>query len=146
MKPADVIRLADRMVDTLSGGERARAYLAMVIAQETNYLLLDEPASDMDVPHQQLLGEVLEQLARESQGIVVSSHDLPWAFSVSSVICLLDGGQAAASGTPDMLAQRADLLEQIIGVPLVPAANHAALYRFALGRPSQRGMEQKQEK
>lgn len=51
MELADVAHLANRMADTLSGGERARAYLAMALAQESDYLLLDEPASELDLPH-----------------------------------------------------------------------------------------------
>ena len=134
MELTDIAPLANRIVETLSGGEMARAYLAMVIAQESDYLLLDEPASDMDIPHQLMLAEILRKLAADGRGIIISSHDLPMSFTVSDSICLMKDGRAAAAGTPDELAARPALLREITGASLTASGQPDSLYRYQLSR------------
>ena len=79
----------------LSGGERQRAYLAMVLAQETEYLLLDEPAASLDIAHQIEIMELLKQLSSDGRGIVITSHDLPQSAAYCDRICVIDRGRAA---------------------------------------------------
>ena len=134
MELTDIASLADRSVETLSGGEMARAYLAMVIAQESDYLLLDEPASDMDIPHQLLLADILRKLADEGRGIIISSHDLPLSFTISDAVCLMKDGRIAAAGTPKELAAEPSLLREITGASLTAAVQPDSLYRYQLSR------------
>lgn len=134
MERMDLAHLADRSVETLSGGERTRAYLAMVIAQESDYLLLDEPASDMDIPHQQLLSDDLRKLADEGRGIIISSHDLPLSFTVSDIVCLMKNGHIGAAGTPEELAGKPDLMREITGACLIPSGQAESLYKYQLSR------------
>ncbi len=86
-----------RSVAELSGGERQRAYLAMVLAQETEYLLLDEPAASLDIAHQIEIMELLKQLSSDGRGIVITSHDLPQSAAYCDRICVIDRGRAARS-------------------------------------------------
>ena len=86
-----------RSVAELSGGERQRAYLAMVLAQETEYLLLDEPAASLDIAHQIEIMELLKQLSSDGRGIVITSHDLPQSAAYCDRICVIDRGRAAPS-------------------------------------------------
>ena len=134
MEVADVSWLADRTLAELSGGERQRAYLAMVVAQDTPYLLLDEPGTYMDAEHRLLLGTFLARLAREGRGVVVTSHDLPEAFSVADRVCLVADGGLVASDAPERLAARPDVVRAAMGVSVVPERTEGALYPYALGR------------
>lgn len=91
--------LADRMLGTMSGGERQRAVLARALAQQAPVLLLDEPTSALDIGHQQQALELVTEL-REHSGLTVVSamHDLTLAGTYTDRLVLLDEGVVAASG------------------------------------------------
>lgn len=95
------IDLADRLVTQLSGGERQRVIIAIALAQEPRYLLLDEPTTHLDIQHQV---EVMELLARLNRGrglaILATMHDLNLAALYFRRLFLIDGGRLLASGTP----------------------------------------------
>ncbi len=90
-----------RKVETLSGGERRRAWLAMTLAQETDILLLDEPTTALDLRHQ---WEVLALLARANQErgltVVVSLHDLEQAAWLAHRVAVMHRGRVYAAGEP----------------------------------------------
>ncbi|WP_106746449.1 ABC transporter ATP-binding protein [Yoonia maritima] len=93
--------LADRRVDTLSGGEAQRAWLAMLIAQEADCLLLDEPISALDIVHQVEVLNLVHKLSRDSgRSIIVVLHDLNMAARFCDHIVALRGGTVAMQGTP----------------------------------------------
>jgi iron complex transport system ATP-binding protein len=94
--------LADRPVTQLSGGERQRAIIAIALAQEPRYLLLDEPTTHLDIRHQVEIMELLAQLNRErGLAILATMHDLNLAALYFRKLFLMDGGQLLASGTAD---------------------------------------------
>ena len=121
-----------RSVAELSGGERQRAYLAMVLAQETEYLLLDEPAASLDISHQIEIMGLLKQLASEGRGIVITSHDLPQSAAYCDRICLLNRGRAALAIPAAELAGEEKILRETMGVTLVSAEK--GLYPYVLDR------------
>ncbi len=90
---------ADRMLGSMSGGERQRAVLARALAQEAPVLLLDEPTSALDIGHQQQALELVTEL-REHQAITVISamHDLTLAGTYANRLVMLDQGDVVASG------------------------------------------------
>jgi iron complex transport system ATP-binding protein len=90
---------ADRMLGSMSGGERQRAVLARALAQEAPVLLLDEPTSALDIGHQQQALELVTEL-REHQAITVISamHDLTLAGTYADRLVMLDQGDVVASG------------------------------------------------
>jgi len=94
--------LRTRPLETLSGGERRRAWIAMVLAQEPELLLLDEPTAALDLRHQ---WEVLEFLARANRErgltIVVSLHDLEQAAGLAHRLAILHRGRLYAAGAPE---------------------------------------------
>ena len=110
-----------RSVAELSGGERQRAYLAMVLAQETEYLLLDEPAASLDIAHQIEIMELLKQLSSDGRGIVITSHDLPQSAAYCDRICVIDRGRAALAIPAAELAEKTEMLRETLGVTLTPA-------------------------
>ena len=121
-----------RSVAELSGGERQRAYLAMVLAQETEYLLLDEPAASLDIAHQIEIMELLKQLSSDGRGIVITSHDLPQSAAYCDRICVIDRRRAAPAIPAAELAERTEMLRETLGVTLTPAGK--GLYPYVLDR------------
>ena len=121
-----------RSVAELSGGERQRAYLAMVLAQETEYLLLDEPAASLDIAHQIEIMELLKQLSSAGRGIVITSHDLPQSAAYCDRICVIDRGRAAPAIPAAELAGKTEMLRETLGVTLTPAGK--GLYPYVLDK------------
>lgn len=122
MERLGIGELASKPLPTLSGGMRQNAYIAMALTQETDYILLDEPTTYLDIPHQLSLMGTLRTLADGGKGIVAVTHDLQMAFTFSDRILLLKDGAVAAAGTPEELC-RHDLVEQTLGVSLEPSGN-----------------------
>ncbi|WP_413720778.1 ABC transporter ATP-binding protein [Silicimonas sp. MF1-12-2] len=93
--------LARRQANELSGGERARALIARVLAQETPVVFADEPIAGLDPAHQIAAMKVFQSLAAESKTVAVSLHDLGLASRYCDRLVLLDRGRVVADGSPD---------------------------------------------
>lgn len=93
--------LADRPVSHLSGGERARAFMARVLAGEPEWILADEPLASLDLAHQQRLAACLADQARQGRGVVVVMHDLAAAMNHADRVLVLDRGRVVADGPPE---------------------------------------------
>ena len=114
--------LAQKPLHTLSGGMRQKAYIAMALAQGTDYILLDEPTTYLDISHQLGLMQTLRQLADGGKGIAAVMHDLPLAFTYCDHILLLADGRVLCSGTPQELCCN-PLIKKVFGVEIAPAAD-----------------------
>lgn len=99
LKAADVWELRDRRMDELSGGERARARLARVLAVQATLLLVDEPVAALDPLHQLRVMNLLRQQCRFGGTVVVVMHDLTLASRFCDRLLLLENGQEIASGS-----------------------------------------------
>ena len=96
----DLTDLENRYLDELSGGQRQRAYVAMVLCQETEYVLLDEPLNNLDVARSVQMMEHLKYAANEfGRTIVAVLHDINFAAKYSNRICAMKDGRIAAFGT-----------------------------------------------
>ena len=101
MELADVSHLADRLVTEISGGERQRALIAMCLAQEPEVLLLDEPASHLDIAHQLSVLDLIARLnGRTGMTVVAVFHDLNLAAEYCRKLLVLNEGRVEASGRP----------------------------------------------
>lgn len=132
LRLTDLWELREKNLSEVSGGERQRAYLAMVIAQNTKYILLDEPATYMDIKHQLEIMHILKQLAAEGRGIIFSSHDLPQSFSISDKVCLLKEGQLVAEGGPENLTADTRQMKEVMGLALKQNNEDDLIYKFSL--------------
>ena len=114
MADTDIAALAERTVPSLSGGERARAALARVLAQRTDILLLDEPTAALDLKHQEDVLALAARRARDGAGVAVVLHDLNSAFAYADRVTLLSKGRVVVSGTPAEVLT-AERIESVYG-------------------------------
>lgn len=90
----------DRFIDELSGGQRQRAYIAMVIAQDTEYVLLDEPTNNLDIYHATKMMKIVRRLCDElGKTVILVLHDINFAAFYSDYICAFVDGNIAKFGT-----------------------------------------------
>lgn len=91
--------LADRYLDQLSGGQRQRAFIAMVLAQDTEYIMLDEPLNNLDMKHSLQIMRVLQRMVDElGKTIVLVIHDINFASCYSDYIVALKDGKVVNEG------------------------------------------------
>lgn len=96
--------LADRALDSLSGGQRQRAWIAMVLAQDTDILLLDEPTTFLDLSHQVDLLDLLDELQEtKKKTIVMILHDLNLSCRYADYLVAVQQGKVYATGTPEQV-------------------------------------------
>lgn len=104
--------LQDRFVDELSGGQRQRAFVAMVICQDTDYVLLDEPLNNLDMRHSVAMMQHLRRIATElGKTIVIVVHDINFASVYSDTIIAMREGHVVVQGTPDEVMTERKLAE-----------------------------------
>lgn len=103
-------------IDELSGGQKQRAYMAMVVAQDTEYILLDEPLNNLDMKHSVQTMKMMRQLADElGKTIIVVLHDINFASHYSDYIVALKDGKVVYHDTTDNII-REDVLKDVFGV------------------------------
>ncbi|WP_416356134.1 ABC transporter ATP-binding protein [Aureimonas phyllosphaerae] len=114
----DLTDLADRFLDELSGGQRQRAFVAMVLCQDTDYILLDEPLNNLDMRHSAAMMRILRRAADElGRTVVVVLHDINVASWHSDHIVAMRAGRVCRQGTPDEIVSES-VLQDIYGIPL----------------------------
>ena len=92
---------ADRFIDEMSGGQRQRAFIAMVLAQDTDVIFLDEPTNNLDIRHSLSMMRLLRRLADElGKTVILVLHEINLASFYSDRICAFKDGRLAFSGTP----------------------------------------------
>lgn len=97
----DLGALENRYLDELSGGQRQRAYVAMVLAQDTEFVLLDEPLNNLDMRHAVQMMKHLRRAAEElGRTIVIVLHDINFASHYADHICAMKDGRVVEFGAP----------------------------------------------
>lgn len=106
----------NRFLDELSGGQRQRAFIAMVLCQDTDYMLFDEPLNNLDIKHAVETMKLLRRLADDfDKTVVVVLHDINFASAYSDRIVALQAGRLAFEGSPEDMIVPARL-QAIFGV------------------------------
>ena len=106
---------ADRPLETLSGGQRQKVYLAMAIAQDAETILMDEPTTFLDVRHQLEVMEMARKLAEMGRAVAIVLHDLSLALRYADRIHVLSDGRVQCSGTADAV-YASGTLNQALGI------------------------------
>ena len=112
---ANLADLADRPLQSMSGGQRQRAWIAMAIAQDTPLLLLDEPTSALDLGHQIEVFDLIRQLAAAGKTIVMVVHDLTSACRYADHLVAMHAGRIIAEGPPGTVVTP-DLVQALYGI------------------------------
>lgn len=118
MQMTGVAPFAQQSVATLSGGEKARAWLAMCLAQQSEILLLDEPLAPLDIVYQLEILKLIQNLAKEKQmAIVIIIHDINLTAQFCDEIIALKKGSLCHMGDIQS-TMKVDVLKQIFGIEL----------------------------
>lgn len=105
--------LADQTIDTLSGGQLQRAYIAMVLAQDTDYILLDEPLNNLDMNFAVQIMQILKKLVNElGKTIIIVLHDINFAASYADEIIAMKDGELFVQGTTNEIIKK-EVLDEL---------------------------------
>jgi iron complex transport system ATP-binding protein len=115
MEWTEILPIADRSIDELSGGERKRVFIARALAQEPEVILLDEPTANLDIHHQAEFLDLILSLNREKGlTILMASHDLNLASEYSDRLIFLQNGKIYKMGSPEEVMTRENI-EKVYG-------------------------------
>ena len=115
--------LRDKMVSELSGGERQKVYIAMALAQGSDYLLLDEPTTFLDISHQFQLLDLAKELCSENKSVVMVLHNLESALSIADSFILMDKGRLLFEGGVDDVYS-SKLIDKVFNVEIKKESDH----------------------
>jgi iron complex transport system ATP-binding protein len=120
---ANMLDLADRMMDELSGGERQRAFIAKALAQEPKLLLLDEPIAHLDINYQFEILDLVRKLNRErGLTIILVSHDINLASEYCDRLAIFKAGELFAIGSAKEVITEENIM-QGYGIPVIVTEN-----------------------
>ena len=120
---------AGQLVSRLSGGQKQSVYLAMLLAQQTQTVFLDEPTSFLDIRHQLELMGWVKQLAGEGRAAVMVLHDLPLAMEYADRIALMEQGKLVFLGTPEQL-YASGKIETVFGIRFTRVQGEDGMHYF----------------
>ena len=116
MEATGIFKFANRSVNSLSGGEKQRAWIAMTLAQKPEILFLDEPTTYLDISHQLEVMNLVKRLNKEMGiGVVMVLHDITQALETSDNIIVIKDGEKYAQGTPSKIIT-SELLKNVYNV------------------------------
>lgn len=99
----------DKNIKELSGGERQKVYIAMILAQDTDIVFLDEPTTYLDINHQLEILEIVKELKKMGKTVVMVIHDLNSALTYSDNVCLMDKGQVIIYDKPQVVYESKEI-------------------------------------
>lgn len=104
-KLTEIEEFLDRSINTLSGGEKQRVYLARALGQNTPLLLLDEPISNLDLKHQVIIMELCKTLVAKGITVICVLHDINFALNYSDKVILMKKGEIKAFGDKSIITE-----------------------------------------
>ena len=128
----DLDDIRHQYIDSLSGGQRQRAYIAMTLAQDTDYILLDEPLNNLDMKHSVQIMQVLRKLATElNKTVVIVIHDINFASCYSDYIVAMKNGKQVHQGEVNHIMQ-STVLQDIydMAIPIQDIDDHKIAVYF----------------
>lgn len=120
---------AAQYADTLSGGIRQRAFFAMTLAQDCDYIVLDEPTTYLDLKGQREFTEMILKLKKQGKTVLLVLHDLGQALRISDTLVIMKDRKIAAAATPEECL-RQHIIEDIFEVRLKKFSDNEGYYYF----------------
>jgi iron complex transport system ATP-binding protein len=114
LKSTDMEKMSERRLSQLSGGEKKRAFLASVLAQSPDILLLDEPTSSLDIHRQVRFFHLLRRLTNQGMGVAVVTHDVNFASLFCQKLVFLSNGELLSMGKPEKVISEKNI-KQVYG-------------------------------
>lgn len=130
MEQVGILPLKDKNLKEISGGELKLSYLAMLIAQDTKVLLLDEPDAHLDIEHQRLLYQILREIASSGRTVIQTSHDLVKSMNYSDYIYILKKGKKVLEGTPSEISDKKEELNEVMSTCVIETDQKESLYKY----------------
>lgn len=113
-----IVDLADKALAVLSGGMRQKVYIAMALCQGAEVILLDEPATYLDISQQFKVDEISKELAAEGKTVLSVSHNIIAALKSSDAVAVMDKGKILAVGSPDEIL-KSGVIPRVFGVEVL---------------------------
>ena len=129
MRFTHVDNYATQYCDTLSGGIRQRAFFAMTLAQDCDYIVLDEPTTYLDIKGQRHFMNMVLSLKEQGKTIILVLHDLAQALRISDTLVIMQDRKIAATGTPEECL-RQHIIEDVFDVHLKSFSDDDGCYYF----------------
>ena len=129
----DMTPMRDCFLDELSGGQRQRAFIAMVLAQDTDYILLDEPLNNLDMRHAAAIMQLLRRAADDlGRTVILVLHDINVAASYCDRIVAMRDGRVVIDGSPEEV-MRTEVLNEVFGmqIPVHRVSGHLLAMHWA---------------
>jgi len=126
---AHVSPYAAQYADTLSGGIRQRAFFAMTLAQDCDYIVLDEPTTYLDLNGQHKFMEMILQLKKQGRTVILVLHDLGQALRISDTLVIMQDRKIAATATPKECLQQ-HMIEDVFDVHIKEFSDDEGCYYF----------------
>ncbi len=117
MQKLEIDDIADKMMKELSGGVQQKVYIASVLAQQTDVVLMDEPTSFLDVSYQIKMNKFARMLAEEKKTVIMVTHDIASAMECADKIVLLNNGLIVTSSTSAEIYENR-YIDKVFGVKL----------------------------
>ncbi|MDE7246477.1 MAG: ABC transporter ATP-binding protein, partial [Lachnospiraceae bacterium] len=120
---------ADQSTDTLSGGIRQRVFFAMTLAQDCDYLVLDEPTTYLDPDGQKDILSLIQELKAQGKTIIVTLHDLSQAIRIADRLIIMDDRRIIAQSTPEECLKR-HIIQDVFHVSCKQFQDEEGIYYF----------------
>ncbi len=117
MRKTEISEYSFSNVDTLSGGVRQRAFIAMQLAQCSDLIVADEPTTYLDLPSKKKVMDIYSKLRDEGKTVVLVLHELPTALEIADRIVVMKDRKIVRAGTPDEII-RSGIIESVFGVEI----------------------------
>lgn len=108
----NIVALKDRAPHYLSGGEKKKVTIADIIAMKSDLIIFDEPMAALDPLNAEMLEEILKKLQEEGKTLMISTHDVDFAYRWSDRILVFYQGEILAEGTPLEIFRKKEILQQ----------------------------------
>lgn len=118
IKSTKLDKLKNKNLNEISGGERQRAYIGMLLAQSADFLLLDEPTSYLDLSHCFDVLDIIKDMKKDNKCIILVLHDIVSALKISDCFILLDKGNISYFTSPKQLLD-SKILEKVFNIECV---------------------------